>query len=106
MAIDFPASPVDSQLFTSSNGYVYTYKTATGGWLLTGTGGSVGPPGPTGPQGAQGIPGAVTVSVSDTAPGSPTASQLWWNSANGNLYIYYNDGTSSQWVQVNSTGAL
>src|SRR5215475_6663098 len=36
--------------------------------------------------------------VSDTAPGSPTAGQLWWNSTLGTLYIFYNDGNSSQWV--------
>lgn len=42
--------------------------------------------------------------ISDTAPGSPAAGTLWWNSTNGNLYIYYNDGSSSQWVQVNTVG--
>jgi len=26
--------------------------------------------------------------------------QLWWCSADSNLYIWYNDGTSSQWVIV------
>jgi hypothetical protein len=45
-------------------------------------------------------------SISDTPPGSPTVGQLWWNSSNGNLFIYYNDGTSSQFVQINNTGGL
>jgi hypothetical protein len=27
--------------------------------------------------------------------------QLWWKSDEGNLYIWYDDGTSQQWVQVN-----
>jgi hypothetical protein len=44
---------------------------------------------------------AASVDIGDTAPGSPTAGQLWWNSANGSMFIYYNDGTSSQWVQTN-----
>ena len=45
-----------------------------------------------------------TANISDTAPGSPVNGQLWWNSADGNLYIYYNDGSSSQWVQINTVG--
>lgn len=42
--------------------------------------------------------------ISDTAPAAPQPGQLWWNSANGNLYIWYMDGTSNQWVQINSVG--
>jgi hypothetical protein len=49
---------------------------------------------PLGPGGGGGA--SVTISVSP--PGSPTAGNLWWESDTGNLYIYYNDGTSSQWV--------
>jgi hypothetical protein len=40
--------------------------------------------------------------ISDTAPASPSAGDLWWNSSNGQMYTYYNDGTSSQWVVANS----
>jgi hypothetical protein len=29
--------------------------------------------------------------VSETAPSSPTAGQMWWNSTTGILYIYYDD---------------
>jgi hypothetical protein len=36
--------------------------------------------------------------VGDTPPASPTDNQLWWKSDTGILYIYYNDGNSSQWV--------
>lgn len=43
-----------------------------------------------------GAPAAAT--ISDTAPGSPIHGDLWWNSSDANLYIYYNDGSSSQWV--------
>lgn len=41
-----------------------------------------------------------SVTVSDTPPGSPIAGNLWWESDTGNLYIYYNDGNTSQWVGV------
>lgn len=46
--------------------------------------------------------GGVSVTTSDTPPSSPTAGSLWWNSADGNLYIYYTDANSSQWVQANA----
>ena len=38
--------------------------------------------------------------ISTAAPSSPTVSDLWWESDTGNLYVYYNDGNSSQWVAV------
>jgi hypothetical protein len=41
--------------------------------------------------------------ISDTAPISPSQGQLWWDSSTGGLFIYYNDGTSSQWVQIGGT---
>lgn len=39
------------------------------------------------------------ISVSDTAPASPVAGQLWYDTANGVLLIYYNSGSLSQWVE-------
>lgn len=30
------------------------------------------------------------------------AGTIWFNTTNGRLYIYYNDGTSTQWVQPNT----
>lgn len=44
--------------------------------------------------------GGASVTVSDTAPSSPTADSLWWDSTVGQLRIWYNDGTSSQWVDA------
>lgn len=41
-----------------------------------------------------------SVTVSDTPPGTPAAGDLWWNSADGNLYLWYQDGTSEQWVSA------
>jgi len=42
--------------------------------------------------------GGASISVGDTPPGSPTAGALWWNSVLGSLFIYYNDGNTTQWV--------
>jgi hypothetical protein len=44
--------------------------------------------------------GGASVSVGDSPPTSPTANSLWWQSNTGDLKIYYNDGTSSQWVDA------
>lgn len=40
--------------------------------------------------------------VSDTVPASPNAGDLWWKSDEGQMYVYYNDGSSSQWVIANA----
>ena len=42
------------------------------------------------------------LTVSETAPVSPDAGDLWLDSTQAKLYTYYNDGDSSQWVSVNS----
>jgi hypothetical protein len=44
--------------------------------------------------------GGGSIEISATAPSSPGEGDLWWDSDNGKLYIYYNDGTSSQWVDA------
>ena len=46
-----------------------------------------------------------TVTASDSPPGSPNAGDIWWNSTDGNLYLYYQDADSSQWVPAFSVGA-
>ena len=45
------------------------------------------------------------VTVSDTAPSSPNAGDLWYKSDEGRLKIYYNDGDSTQWVDTNPIGS-
>jgi hypothetical protein len=35
-------------------------------------------------------------------PASPRYGTLWWDSEEGNLYIYYFDGTNPQWVETSS----
>jgi len=43
--------------------------------------------------------GGASVDVSETAPTDPQAGNLWLNTTNGRLYIYVNDGDTSQWMQ-------
>ena len=49
--------------------------------------------------------GGASVSVSDSAPSSPSSGDLWFNSTDTKMYVYYSDGSSSQWVQTNPTGS-
>ena len=78
-AIDFPTNPTNGQTFTAG-GVTYIWTTSYGGvWLP-----------------AQGTP--ATCVVSSTPPSNPVSGNLWWNSDIAQLFVYYNDGTSSQWV--------
>ena len=45
--------------------------------------------------------GGASVTVSDTPPGSPSEGDLWWSSAIAELYVFYDDGSSTQWVTTN-----
>ena len=46
-----------------------------------------------------GAGGGTTVDVSETVPDSPSAGNIWFNSTNGKIYVYIDDGDSQQWVQ-------
>ena len=50
--------------------------------------------------------GSGGVSVSATPPNSPTNGSTWFDTNAGTLYVYYDDGNSSQWVQVQANSAL
>ena len=62
------------------------------------------------PSGHPGIAATVTVipvTVGDSPPigvGATNNGELWWESDTGDLYVYYNDGNSSQWVMANAGG--
>lgn len=78
MPLDFPTSPTDGQQY---NGYVYS--SATGAWR--GKAASSSP-----------------VYTSATAPANPVAGDMWWNSNDGTMYVYYKDADAYQWVEVRS----
>lgn len=44
--------------------------------------------------------GNSSISVSNTAPVSPSNNQMWWNTDLGSLFIYYADANTSQWVET------
>ena len=48
---------------------------------------------------AMGVPTGAYIGA---LPPGNTLAPLWWDTINGQLYIQYNDGTSTQWVSANS----
>lgn len=78
-------SDVDAHLNQSSptDGYVLSWTSGDYAWV------------------AQSGGGTANVTVSDAEPGSPSDGDLWWESDVGRLKVYYNDGSSSQWVDTN-----
>lgn len=78
MAFDFPSSPAEGQIFNAPGGPSYVFNTPV--WKAVGQ-------------------GQIAI-ISDTPPPSPANGALWYESDSGVLYIWYNDGNSSQWVQV------
>jgi len=47
--------------------------------------------------------GGASITVSDTPPSSPVVGALWWDSVGGQLYVWYSDANSSQWVPATNT---
>ena len=43
---------------------------------------------------------ASSVVVSETAPPSPNEGDLWYSTADARLYIYFNDGNTTQWADA------
>ena len=75
-----PASPWNGQLiFETDTLNALVYRTSTTSW---------------------GIVGGST--VSENPPANAGNGNFWWDSDNGKLYIFYNDGNTSQWVSANS----
>ena len=81
MALDFPTSPTNGQVYGN-----FIYSSAKGAWQ------------------AKPITGKVTTSA--TAPSAPSNGDEWFNTNDGNLYVYYTDVDGSQWVQVKSDATL
>jgi hypothetical protein len=79
MAMDFPSSPVDGQVYDN-----YIWSASSQAW-----------------KSKPSIPTLAVASV--IAPNPASDGAIWLNSSDGTTYIYYNDGTSSQWIQAQST---
>lgn len=81
MVIQFPNTPTNGQVYSG-----YYYDSTLNAWKASPV-------------------GAGPASISDTAPSGAIHGDMWYNSADGTMYIYVNDGTSSQWVEIHSNTA-
>lgn len=44
--------------------------------------------------------GGTSIETSTTSPSNPADGDLWFDTTDATMYVYYNDGTSSQWVGI------
>lgn len=85
-AYNFPASPTNGQTVTV-NGVTYSYSTSKTRW--------------------QALDNRVhRFSVSETAPSNPSIGDFWFKPSALKTYVYYNDGSSNQWVEANPTSSF
>ena len=116
-AVNFPNSPSVNDTHTSSgstwkwDGTVWQRLGEAGPQGAQGHQGHQGVQGATGAQGHQGRQGAIgaqgsvgiaSLTIATSPPGSPDAGDMWWDSDDGDLHLYYNDGNSSQWANINN----
>ena len=132
--MSFPNPPVPDQEYTHSNGITYIYSASKKAWEIkyeaaTNTA-SLPLANPTGTfllTGSATLPdtgGLLTqshynewafnslikvdetsrVDAGETAPGDADTNQLWYKPSTGSLFVYYNDGSSTQWVEIGGGG--
>lgn len=108
-ALDFPSSPSNGDIYEN-----YVYDSTVGAWKRIASGielGGISDVTITSPTDGQalvydsatstwvnGEGSTVPVIISETAPVSPEVGELWLNSTEAKMYVYYDDGTSAQWV--------
>jgi len=85
MAVNFPDAPSNGDSF-SVNDTTYVYNATAGYWDITST-------------------VQASASTGTNAPSNPSAGDFWFDPSSLTTYIYYSDGTSSQWIPANSVGA-
>ena len=77
MAINFPNNPSNGDAHAG-----FIYNSTKGVWEAS----------------------TASIPMSDSPPTDPAQGDLWFDSSVAKTYIYYNDGSSSQWVQLNPSG--
>lgn len=79
MALDFPSSPTDGQVYGS-----YVYSLSSGVWRAT-------------------SPSATVAITSPTKPTTANNGDIWVNTATGIAFVYYYDGNTYQWMELLSS---
>ena len=73
MPINFPDNPSNGDTHAG-----FTWNATTGAWQSA----------------------AYHTATGNTAPTNPQSGDQWFDTSDGTLYVYFNDGSSSQWVGV------
>ena len=76
MALDFPANPADGEVFGS-----YIWSASKGVWQSR-------------------EESAAPAIMSPTRPLTGTPGDIWVNTADGTTFVYYDDGSSAQWIEL------
>lgn len=82
MALNFPSSPVNGQIYTVGD-QSWQYSAVTTSWNVVSQVQALGP-----------------VYIGSLPPTAPVEGDLWWNSNSGQLYIRYVDADGAQWVSA------
>jgi microcystin-dependent protein len=82
MALDFPANPSDGEVFGS-----YVWSASKGVWQSR-------------------EESAAPAVVSPVPPESASPGDIWVDSSDGISYVYYDDGSSGQWIEMISSGVV
>ena len=86
MPISLPDNPANGQTVQIGT-IIYTYDATVGVWNSNSAAGPTLSP--------------ATVTTSDTTPSNPSNGDMWFDSSVGKTFIWYDDGTSTQWIQMN-----
>jgi hypothetical protein len=90
-----PTNPNDGDVWfneTDGSSYIYYVDDDSEQWVEIG-----GTVGATGARGENGTDGRFTNSA--TKPSEPVDGDVWFNTNTGQIFVYYDDGTTSQWVE-------
>ena len=87
---DLPSAVDNHGMFAHVHGTGKAYYAHAGNWVQLADADDIGS-------------GGASVDVADTAPTEPEPGNLWLDTNTGKLFIYINDGDSSQWIQPKVT---
>lgn len=81
MALTFPSSPTNGQIYTDTvTGNRYMYDSTNGVWKYAANN--------------------VGMTISSAPPPGAAPGAMWYNKEVGRTFIYYDDGDSKQWVET------
>lgn len=109
MPLSFPLGPSGGQTYVGPNGVTYTYNSTLGAWTASAGGGGTTLTSALGIN----ITGALVKVSIPTLPAAPAAGalaneaidgSLYWDVNTGALFIRYNDGSLTSWIQTVPSG--